>query len=161
MEIHELTSQTSGVDKTSSTIRFKLADDTNINSSDPLTIPTSGVTRSYTKSVRMYCATAPDTQITNLRMYPDAANNFGASIDVVATNIGTTFSANATAALTNATDLWNYSSATPIDMDAVYATAVTATGYCGDIIKLQMEVRPGASPGSLTAETITVAYDEI
>ena len=160
MKIFELTASLAGTDKTGGTVRFKLADNQTVDTSDPVTIPTSGVTRSYTKQLRLYCATPPDTQIDNLRVYTDGGG-FGAGVVVNASNAGVTFSANATAELTGGSDFFGYTSAAPLNLDAVETTAITATGFGGDILKLQLEATPSATSGTLTAETVTFAYDEI
>lgn len=163
MKIYEMSAAGVGTDKTSGTVRFKLADNATVDSNNPLTIPSSPTdTRSYTKRLQMYCATAPDTQIDNLQMYSDGSNGFGTGVSVDASNAGTTFSSNATAEMAVATDLFNYTSGSTFDMDSVAGDGtVTATGFCGDILGLQMVVASSASPGTLTAETITFSYDEI
>ena len=161
MKIYELSASMAGTDKTSSTVRFKLADNTTVDSNNPITIPASGYTRSFSKQLRLYCATAPDTQIDNLRAYSDGTSGFGTGITTNGSNVGGTFSANASSAITNGTDLFEHTSGAPFNLDAVHTGAVTATGFCGDILKLQMVVASTASSGTKSAETLTFAYDEI
>ena len=163
MKIYELSASRAGTDKTGSTIRFKLADNANVDTNNPLTIPSSGSykTKSYSKHIRLYCATAPDTQIDNLRFYSDGTNNLCASVDVYASNIGIRFDGNATGAAVTANDLFSYTSGSPMDVDAIHTSAVTATGFCGDIIKMQMLVASDATSGAKPSETIMFAYDEI
>jgi len=164
IQIHELTATMAGTDKTSGTVRFKLANDQTVDANNPITIPSTGgiLKRSYTKQIRLYCSAAPDTQVDNLRAYADGSNTFGASIDVYASPINpqTAFTANATT-WTESTDLFSYTSVAPCDMDAYDTAAITDTGYGGDILKLQMRVGATASSGTLSAETLTFAYDEI
>lgn len=161
MKIYELSALEAGTDKTASTVRFKLADDQTINNSDPITIPSSGGYGhpSYTKLLRFYCATAPSQKIDNLRAYSDGSNNFGASIEVVASVVAT-FAANATT-WGGGADLFGYVSGTPLDLDGIDTASVNATGFCNDILKLQMKVYASAGPGALSAETLTFSYDEI
>ena len=161
VKIYELTATTAGTDKTSGTVRFKLADDQTVDQNDPITIPSTGVTRSYHKQLRMYCATAPDTYLDNFKAYSDGSNGYGTGITVNASNVGVTWVANATTAISNGTDLFLHTSGAPFDMDAVTAASQTTTGYFGDILKLQMEVASTASPGTKSAETLTFSYDEI
>ncbi len=165
VKIYELTASASGTDKTASTVRFKLADNTTVDSSDPITIPSSGYTRSYTKQLRMYCASAPDTQIDNLRFYSDGSNNFGTGVDVMASNVGpvpgTDINSNATSAVGDETDLFGLTSGSPMNIDAYHTSTVTATGVFGDVVSLQMRVASTASSGALSAETVTWAWDEI
>ncbi len=160
MKVYELSASRSGTDKTSGTVRFKLADNATVDTNNPITIPSSGYTYSFTKQIRMYCASAPDTKIDNLRLYTDGSNNFGTGVDVLATNTGTTFSANATSAMSGQ-DLFGFTSAAPFDMDSVASADVTATGFVGDICRMQMRVSSLCSPGTLSSETVTLAYDEI
>lgn len=159
VKIYELTGQNSGVDKTNATVRFKLADNTNVDNSDPITIPSSGYTNSFTKQLRLYVATAPSQVINNFKMYSDGSNNFGTGVSVNATNAGTTFSSNATS-LMDGSDLFSYTSGAPLALN-VTATNQTGTGMAGDICKLQMRISSLCSPGQLSQETLTFSYDEI
>jgi len=161
MKIYELSALAAGTDKTNATVRFKMADNVTVDNNNPMVIPTSATdNRSYSKQLRFYCATAPDTQIDNLEAYTDGSESW-TGVTVEASNVATAFAANATAAITNATDLFNFTSGSAFDMDAQSGGTVTATGFCGDIMKLQMVVASDASSGALTAETLTFSYDEI
>jgi len=159
VKIYEMTASQTGYDKTSGTVRFKSANATTVDTNDPITIP-SGATdaRSFTKTLRLYVATAPDTYIDNLRMYTDGTNSFGTGINVEASNTGTTFVTATRSAIASANDLFGFTSGAPFDLDAVHATKVTGTGFCGDLAVLQMVVASSASPGTLSAETLTIAY---
>ena len=163
MQVHEMSATMTGTDKTASTVRFKLADNATIDSNDPITIPTGtmGNKRSFVKKLRLFCETAPSTQIDNLLMYADGANDFGTGVSVNASNVGVTWAANATPALADGSDLWGWDAAGPMNMDSVDTAAITATGYGGDLVAMQMEVATTAGPGELTDETITFSYDEI
>lgn len=161
MNIYEMSAAGAGTDKTTSTVRFKLADNATIDANNPITIPSSTTpTRSYSKRLQLYCATAPDTQIDNLQMYTDGSSSW-TGVAVEASNTGTTFASNATSALAGVASLFDYTSGSAFDMDAQVGGMVTATGFCGDILGLQMAVASDASSGTLSAETITFSYDEI
>jgi hypothetical protein len=159
VRIYELTASMAGVNKTGGTIRFKLADDQTVDSNNPITIQTSGTRRSYTKQIRMYCATPPNTNISNMKVYTDGAL-FTTGVTVNATNVNGAFSANATAAMPG-TNFQTFTSVSPKLLNVYHSTAVTATGFFGDILKLQLNASSGASSGTLSAETITFSYDEI
>jgi len=162
MKIYEMTAAAAGTDKTSGIVRFKLANNATVDNNNPLTIPsgTVGTRRSYTKQLRFYCATAPSVKIDNLRAYSDGANGFGTGVSVNYDTTGT-FIANATAAMSPGTDIFTKTSGAPIDLDGINTASVNATGFAGDLLRLQMVVASTASSGALSAETITWAYDEI
>ena len=56
VKIYEMTATMAGTDKTSGTVRFKLADDQTVDSNNPITIPSGGddYNWSYHKQLRMY-----------------------------------------------------------------------------------------------------------
>jgi len=158
VQIHEMTGATTGVDKTNGTVRFKSADETTVDTNNRLQIPTSGTNYSYTKQLRFYFNTPPDTDIQDLEAYSDGNNDFGDGIGVQYDTSGA-FSANVNTNI-NGTDLFTATSSSPIDMDANNAGPHTGTGYKGDFLRLQMTVASNAQPGTLNAETLTFAYKE-
>lgn len=168
IQIHEMTADAdTGVDKTSDIVRFKAVASTTstaVDTSDPLVIPGSGTDYSYVKKLRAYMETAPGTNVQNLRWYTDGANGFGTGIGVTAKNIGTTFGAHYDTQMSGGSDLFGYTSGSPLDGDATdtgpFVPADDDT-YIGDIIELQMTVASTASNGALSAESLTLAYDEI
>jgi len=161
VQIHEMTAAGAGVDKTSGTIRFKAAINTTVDTNDRLQIPVAGEDWSYTKHVRAYFNSAPSVDIQNLRGYTDGANSFGTGVvvdyDIPAGGLGTFPNVDTDIA---GTDLFTKTSGSPIDMDAINTGPHTGTGYKGDHVRMQMGVASTASPGQLTAETFTLAYDE-
>jgi hypothetical protein len=61
-------------------------------------------------------------------------------------------------------DLFGKTSGSPLDGDATDAgpfVPADVDTYIGDLIELQMTVASTATSGTLTAETLTLAYDEI
>lgn len=165
IQIHEMTTNaTTGVDKTSGTVRFKAANDTNVDTNDPLVIPGAGSIYSYTKKLRAYMEAPPDTEVSNLRWYSDGGNGFGTGVGVQAKNIGTTFGAHYDTQMSGGTDLFTYTSGAPLDGDGTDAGPFGPgddNNHIGDIIELQMSVASTAANGALSAETLTLAYDEI
>ncbi len=164
--------------KTSGTVRFKNADDANVDLIDPLVVPGSGQEYSFEKWLRLEITDAGGfTQIDNLRAYSDGTNNFGAGVKLWYAVSGTYMqpvvpseaadppqSAAAGSPVENMADFFASSSGAPIDMDAINTGPFTdgsPAEEIGDWLVLVMEVEPGASQGVLTAETLTLAFDEI
>jgi len=164
IQIHEMSALDAGTDKTSGTVRFKLADNATVDANDPLRVPSSGSDYSYTKKLRPYMEAPPDTQVSNLAWYTDGSSGFGTGIGVTAKNIGTTWAANYDTAQSGGSDLFGYTSGSPLDGDGTDTGPFVPAdddSYIGDLIELQMSVADTASNGSLTAETLTLSYDEI
>lgn len=161
VQVHEMSAATTGVDKTAGTVRYKAADNNTVDSNDRLQIPGAGTIYSYTKHLRFYFSTGPSVDIQNLRAYSDGSNTFGTGVgvqyDVPAGGLGTFPNINTNIA---GTDLFTKNSGSPIDLDAINTGPHTGTGYKGDILRSQMTVASTASPGQLTPETLTFAYDE-
>lgn len=164
IQIHEMSALDAGTDKTDGTVRFKDADDATVDANDPLQVPVAGSIYSYTKKLRAYMEAPPDVQISNFRWYSDGENGFGTGIGVTVKNLGVTWGANFKTQQSGGSDLFGYDSGSPLDGDG------TDTGpfvpdddgsYIGDLIELQMSVASTASNGSLSAETLTLAYDGI
>ena len=165
-------------DKTSGTVRFKNADDANVNLTNPLVVPTSGQEYSYEKWLRLQITDEGGfTQIDNLRAYSDGSNNFGTGVKLWYAVTGAydqpvipnesadpPQSAAAGSPVENMTDFFTSSSGAPIDLDSINTGPFTdgsPAEEIGDFLVLAMEVETTASQGVLTAETLTFAYDEI
>jgi len=164
IQIHEMSALAAGDDKTSGTVRFKDADNATVDLNNPLVIPAADSIYSYTKQLRAYMEAPPDTQVGNLRWYTDGANGFGTGISVNAKNVGETYDANYKTEMSGGSDLFGYTSGSPLDGDTTDAGPFVPgddDSYIGDLIMLQMIVASTASSGTLSAETLTLAYDEI
>lgn len=164
IQIHEMSALATGTDKTSSTVRFKDADNATVDASNPLVIPAAGSIYSYTKKLRPYMEAPPGTNVDNLRWYTDGANSFGTGVSVTAKNLGTTWGANYKTAMSGGSDLFGYTSGSPLNGDGTDAgpfLPADDNSYIGDLIELQMAIASTASNGALTPETLTLAYDEI
>jgi hypothetical protein len=161
VQIHEMSAASTGVDKTSGTVRFKAADDATVDTNDRLQIPGAGSIYSYTKHLRFYFSTGPSVDIQNLRAYSDGSNTFGTGVtvgyDIPNAGNGTFPNINTNIA---GTDLFTKTSGSPIDLDANNTGPHTGTGYKGDLLRMQMAIASTAAPGALSAETLTLAYDE-
>ena len=168
IQIHEMTTNaTTGVNKTSGTVRFKAVASTTstaVDASDPLVVPAADTDWSFVKKLRPYMEAPPDTNISNLRWYTDGNNGFGTGIGVTAKNIGVTFGTHYDTEMSGGSNLFGYTSGSPLNGDGTDAGPFVPADdntYIGDIIELQMSVASTASNGTLTAETLTFAYDEI
>lgn len=164
IQIHEMSAAETGVDKTSGTVRFKTADNAVVNASDPIQVPASGVNYSYTKKLRAYMEAPPSTQVGNMRWYTDGSSGFGTGVAVMAKNIGVTFGSQYITEMSGGSDLFGYTSGSPLDGDGTDAGPFVPAdddSYIGDIIELQMSVADTAAHGALTPETLTLAWDEI
>lgn len=164
IQIHELTTDAdTGVDKTSGTVRFKNANNTTVDTADPMVVPPSGTDHSYVKKLRAYMEAPPDTNITDLAWYTDGSSGFGTGVTCTAKNLGTTFGTqNETDH--SGTDVFTYTSGSPLNGDGT-DTGPFVPGddntYIGDIIELQLHVASTATNGALTAETLTLSWSEI
>lgn len=164
IQIHEMSGLTTGTDKTSSTVRFKDADNATVDTNNPLVVPTSGYTYSYTKQLRAYMQAAPSSSVSSLEWYSDGSNGFGTDIKVFVKNAGTNWVANIKTLATSATDLFSYTSGTPLSgtsTDSGPFTPSDISSYIGDLIMLQMEVGTSATNGVKASETLTLSYNEV
>ena len=164
IQIHEMSAADAGSDKTSGVVRFKNANNSTVDSNDPLVVPSDATVYSYPKQLRAYMEAAPSVQISNMRWYSDGASSWGTSVGVGVKNIGITYATQATAAIEGTADFFGKTSAAPLDGDTTDAGPFVPAdddSYIGDLILLQMWLTPSASQGSLDAESITLAYDEI
>jgi hypothetical protein len=163
IQIHEMSAADTGSDKTSGTCRFKTADNATVDANNPIQVPAAGTNYSYTKKLRAYMEAPPDTNISNLRWYSDGGG-FGTGISVSAKNLGTSWGANYITAMSGGSDLFGYTSGSPLDGDGTDAGPFVPADddtYIGDLIELQMAVINTAAHGTLSAETLTFAYDEV
>ena len=160
LKVYELSGAGAGTDKTSGTVRFKNANNATVDLVDPVVIPSSGDTPSFTKQLQLFVATLPDTQVDDFVVYTDGACIFGTGVSVNASNNGTTY-ITATRRQIATNDFFAFVVGTPFDLQTVASAAVTATGFCGDILCLQLVVTASALPGQKLSETVTFQYSEI
>lgn len=164
IQIHEMSALTTGADKTSGTVRFKDADNATVDANNPLQVPAADSIYSYSKKLRAYMEAPPTTSVSNLRWYTDGNNGFGTGISVNVKNLGNTWGDNYKTAMSGGADLFGKTSASPLDGDATNTGPFDSdddNSYIGDLIELQMAVASTAANGTLTAETLTLAYDEV
>lgn len=146
--------------KTSGTIRFKNADNATVDLNNPMVIPGAGSDFSFEKWLRLN-VTGTFTQITNPKAYTDGTSGFGTGVTAYAKRVGTYATPAEATATTGYTDLFTYTSGSPLTLDSINAGPFTATGDFGDYLVLMLKVDSTAAAGVLTAETLTFAYDLI
>ena len=158
--------------KTSGTIRFKAADDANVDLADPIVRPGSGNAYSVEKVLRLYMgATGPTGAITSPRAFSDGVSGFGTGVTMHAGISGSYTqpvfpAADSTIATGGPIDgLFDYTSGSPLAMDVTntgpYTSSVPGTSSdFADYLYLQATVASTASPGLTPSETLTIAYDE-
>lgn len=178
VNIYEWTSAGVQTSKTSGTVRFKNANDANVDLNDPLQVPASNREYSFEKWLRLRIDDAGGfTQISNLRAYSDGSNDFGTGIKVwyaVAGAFGVPVvpdetvdppqSAAAGSPQEDMSDFFASSSGSPIDLDGINTGPFTdgsPAEWIGDFLVLVMEVETTAGNGTLPSETLTFAWDEI
>ena len=151
--------------KTSGTIRFKAADDANVDLNDPIVRPGSGTEYSYEKALRLYIgATGPTGSITSPRAFSDGSNGFGTGVTMEAGGTGTYVNPSTLGQANSpraTTDLFSYVSGSPLALDVTNTGPYTGTTQdIADYLYLQADVASTASPGLTPSETLTMAYDE-
>lgn len=154
--------------KTSGTVRFKVADNSTVDTNDPLVIPSTGQNYSFQKWLRLFIgATGPATAITNPVFYTDGVNGYGTGVKLWAKSNASYIqpvipsNANDPPIWTGTTEYDNafgFTSVSPLTLGTGSYTATSAD--FGDYLVLVMEAEQGAAQGSVTAETFTFAYDE-
>lgn len=171
--IQEWNSSATSTDKTSSTVRFKNANNHTVDNSDPLVIPGSGTDYSYEKWLRLrITGTPPSDNISSLNFYMDGANNFGTGVYLwgtrstkLTTSIGEPNTgnrpphANTTSGSVTMTDAFTFTSGAPLTLGGGSFSASSTN--VGNFVVLVLEASAAATQGTLTAETATFEYDEI
>lgn len=145
-------------DKTSGTIRFKNADDATVDLVNPMTVPPSGVDYSVEKWLRLKVTGGTYTDISNIRAYMDGANGFGTGVSLYGKAVTSYTTPAEATSHSGYSDMFGYTSGSPLDLGG---DGSTGTGEKGDHLVMEMEVASTASGGLLSAETLTIAWDEI
>jgi len=164
LQLHEMSALDTGEDKTGGTIRFKDADNATVDEHNPLVVPLTGASYSFTKKLRVKMTETPNTNVANINWYSDGANSFGTDVGITAKNIGVTWGENYKTQQSGGSDLFGYTSAAPLSgcgTDTGPWVPADNGNYIGDLIELQMAVASTAQNGALSAETLTLTYDEI
>jgi len=164
------------------TLRHRTDDFNTIDLENPIPIPTAGSKYGYWKSIYLFCTIAPSTKVDNIVFYTDGGigwtdctlwvgdetptKNSGSDAGyAVATgtpgDTGNEMVANHPD-ITARTDGETYTSGSPFTVSiSETGNSIDSIGETSDYVVLQLEVRPSAVPGALTAETLTFQYDEV
>jgi hypothetical protein len=142
---------------------------------NPIPIPGAGSVRSFWVVTRLETTVAPTGTVDNLRWYMDGANGFGTGVtmEVAQSTAYTQASGTAGSDGDELTDTnWSGGTLTPTDPanDNAFTYTVgaplsvtgstTTTEDFGNYVAYQITVASTASPGVVTAETVTWKYDE-
>jgi len=155
--------------KTSGTVRFKNADDAVVDTNDRLLIPTANREFSFRKMLRLRMTVKPDVDIDNLQAYSDGSKVWETAVQAwyarksvyaVGTVPTETEFPPQWPSVAAMADLFTATSGSPIDMDGFNPGPYTSSGQMGDYLGLVMSVGQSATQGTLTAETLTFAFDE-
>lgn len=142
------------------TMRFKVADNDTADANNPIPIITGQTSRSWIKQIRFKCTVAPSNNINNLKVYTDGSSGMGTGIAINAKTYASGSyvdpSSQGTTALTGTTDLFTYTSGSPLAVTG----STTTTGLFGDIIAMQAAVSDTATQGTSGSETVTFQFDE-
>ncbi len=149
-------------DKTSGTIRFKNADDANVDLNNPLVKPSGGAFDwSYEKWLRLNVSVAPAGNITAPKFYMSGSAETGQTLWARTTNPGTYSTPVERTNDTSCTDAFSYTSGSPKALDVANAGPYTGTGDKGDYLVLHMKIADTiAAPGTLPSKTATFQWDE-
>ena len=126
----------------------------------------------------MKCATAPSTQVDNVKLYTggtgfgtgilvnvadaNPVHNSGATTGYDVADAAVTMASGGHTDVTTVTDLFTYTSGAARTVTISEAgSIINAIGETTNYIVLQMSVSNTASPGNLADATITFSYDEI
>jgi hypothetical protein len=175
--IQEWNGNSTKTDKTSSTVRFKSADNATVDTNNPLSIPASGQTYSYEKWLRLaITGTPPSQRINNLKFYTDGSNGYDSGSGFVklwgeVEGAGAFRSAEAAVAANSIplggsgsvtmTNAFTYTANGALSLSTGAETFSGSGVDIGQFVVLVMEIEPSATQGTLTAETGTFSYDEI
>jgi hypothetical protein len=145
-------------DVTSGTVRFKNADDANVDLNNPMVKPNSGTDYSFEKWLRFKVTGGSYSQITNIKAYSDGANGLGTGIGLYAKAV-TAYAPPAEAtATTGYTDFFSYDSGSPLTLGT---GPYTGTGEKGDHLVMILTVGSTASGGVTPSEVLNISWDEI
>ena len=145
-------------DKTSGPIRFKNADNSTVDTSNPMVKPGAGTDYSFEKWLRFNVSGGTYTEISNIKAYSDGANGLGTGIGLYAKAV-TAYSTPAEAtATTGYTSFFTYTSGSALTLGA---GPYTSTGEKGDHLVMIMTVDNTATGGMTPTEALTVGWDEI
>jgi hypothetical protein len=150
-----------------------------MGTTNPIQIPSSGSNYSYWVTTRLYVVTGypPSGTINNIRWYTDGVNSFGTGVSCVVGQASSYVQATGTPGVTGTElshanhaglidlgsgvyvkDAFSFTSASPMSVDGEIKGP--NTGDFGNLVVYQVVVGATASPGATPGETLTWKYDE-
>jgi len=163
-------------------LRFRTDDANTQDTTNPIPIVSTLTKYSFWRHIYLKCTTAPTTKVDNVQFYTDGGD-FGTGVTVSSADeqLVNTLAAQAGyevadgtpgdtgvemitghSGVSNKTDIFTYTSGSAKTVTISEATnQIDAINEETDYVLLQMTVIDTASPGTLTAETLTFQYDEI
>lgn len=145
--------------KAGETVRFKSADDSEVDNNDPLVKPNAGVYRSYEKYLRTVLNDLDESDsISNIEVFATGSANTGLAIlakteEDYATPVRTAMAG-------DKANIFTYTTNSPLVLgEGPFDTAGDAEGI-GLFLVLQMEVYPSATTGTMDAFNLVLRYDE-
>ena len=162
-------------DKTSGTIRFKNADNSTIDTVNPLVVPTANTEYSFRKVLRMHISTGTFTEVSNPLFYLNGSNNFGSGRKLWMNSTAEgSYTQGSKPTVTNdppqfpgstpMVDAFGATSGSPKDLDSANAGPFNSTSLpkdIGDYLHLVAEIEIGSVQGVFPTETATFSWDEI
>lgn len=145
-------------DKTSGTIRFKNADNSTVDTNNPMVKPTSGSDWSWKKWIGFNVTGGSYTQITNIKAYSDGSNGW-TGVNLWAKASTSTYSTPAEE--TTSTGYSNFFGYTSGSALTIGSGTYSSTGVKGLYLEMAMEVLSTAGAGTLSGETLSYSWDEI
>jgi hypothetical protein len=152
--------------KTSTTVRFKKADNATVDSNNPLVKPASNYDRSFIKSLRLFCTAAGTgtTSAANPRFYASGAAGTGITLFAKAASTSAYTQAVAAATGTGETSTWLDVSTNYYD-STHYLTLGTPTTFTqgnahGNYVELYMRIDSTVGAGTSSGVTFTISWDE-
>ena len=169
-------------DVTSGNVRFRTDDANTQDLTNPIPIVTGQTKYSFWRHLYLYCSVAPVTSVDNVKFYTDGGG-FGTGITF---SVGDEFPVNTAAApssgyekgdgtvgdtgielvtghsgISNKTDAFTFTSGATLSVTIGEAgNLLNAIGEMTNYVLFQMDVDDTASPGTLSAETLTFQFDE-
>lgn len=160
-------------DITSANSRYMLADATSAAATtDPLQIPSSGTNYSFWKSRYLNADTSPTGTIDTVKYYTDGANGYGTGVTELVTTAASYVQATGSATTGVQLLIGNYAGISPSPPNSSFgytsgsslsvagSISNPSTGKITDFWVEQLGVASTAAPGTITAETKTITYNE-
>lgn len=163
------TSPGTGQTKGGLTVRYKHADNYQVDTTNPLVKPGTGTyNRSYVKSLRLYCTTANGAQASNVKAYTDGTSGYGTGIAVYCKATSTSTYTQATADHDGTgegstwVDFFGKTSGSPLDLGSGPYTLANSSAFANFLeTYMRLEDTVTAPQNPTSSETFTFGWDEV